>query len=66
VHTKEGEREMYFVDGVHPELAGIGHPPPEFARRYRIYFEREPWSFPASLGNAGPSKSRIRPPAAAG
>ena len=70
VLTKEGEREMYFVDGVHPELAGIGHPPPEFTRRYRIYFEREPWSFPASLSattsaSKAPSGPRIRPPAAA-
>ncbi|HYO46376.1 MAG TPA: adenylate/guanylate cyclase domain-containing protein [Gemmatimonadota bacterium] len=66
VLTKEGEREMYFVDGVHPELAGVGHPPPEFARRYRIYFEREPWSFPVSLGSEESPESRIRPPAAAG
>jgi class 3 adenylate cyclase len=64
--TKEGEREMYFIDGIHPELVGPGHPPPEFARRYRIYFEREPWSFPASLVSQGRSTSRIRPPAATG
>jgi class 3 adenylate cyclase len=63
--TKEGEREMYFVDGLHPELAGTGHPPPEFLRRYRIYFEREPWSFPASLATGGSADSRVRPPAAA-
>jgi class 3 adenylate cyclase len=62
--TKEGEREMYFVDGIHPELVGPGHPPPEFVRRYRIYFEREPWSFPASLAGEGRPTSRIRPPAA--
>jgi adenylate cyclase len=70
VLTKEGEREMYFVDGVHPELAGPGRPPPEFARRYRIYFERDPSTFPASLGagvagGAAASDSRVRPPAAA-
>jgi hypothetical protein len=51
---------------VHPELEGIGHPPPEFTRRYRIYFEREPWSFPASLVTSGPAAaSRVRPPASA-
>jgi hypothetical protein len=64
VHTKEGEREMYFVDGVHPELAGIGHPPPEFVRRYRIYFEREPWSFPGVLAGELTQAGAI-PPAAA-
>jgi len=62
--TKEGEREMYFIEGIHPELVGAGHPPPEFARRYRIYFEREPWSFPASLVSQGRPASRIRPPTA--
>ena len=62
--TKEGEREMYFIEGIHPELVGAGHPPPEFARRYRIYFEREPWSFPASLVSPGRPASRIHPPAA--
>jgi len=65
VPTKEGEREMYFVDGIHPELVGPGNPPPEFERRYRIYFEREPWSFPASLTGSTPIVHRSRPPAAA-
>jgi adenylate cyclase len=62
--TKEGERDMYFVDGVHPELVGAGAPPPEFARRYRIYFEREPLSFPGVLAGKPPQASAI-PPAAA-
>ena len=65
VLTKEGEREMYFVDGLHPELAGDGAPPPEFLRRYRIYFEREPGSFPASLADAPSAEVRSLPPAAA-
>jgi len=63
VLTKEGEREMYFVDGLHPELAGIGHPPPEFLRRYRIYFEREPSSFPASLSTPAAGSPTARPAA---
>ncbi len=50
VRTKEGrEFDMYFVEGIHPELAGAGTPPPEFARRYRIYFEHDPPAFPRSL-----------------
>jgi class 3 adenylate cyclase len=63
VLTKEGEREMYFVDGIHPELAGSGTPPPEFLRRYRIYFEREPSSFPASFRSppAGSAPASVRP-----
>jgi adenylate cyclase len=65
VLTKEGEREMYFVDGLHPELAGAGVPPPEFLRRYRIYFERDPGSFPASLVGAPSVVALSRPPAAA-
>ena len=71
VRTKEGDREMYFVDGLHPELIGPGHPSPEFLRRYRIYFERDPWSFPVSLGGIeAPPDSLVilptaRPPAAA-
>jgi hypothetical protein len=52
---------MYFVDGVHPELAGAGHPPPEFARRYRIYFEREPWSFPGTLAGGAASGASAHP-----
>jgi hypothetical protein len=55
---------MYFIEGIHPELVGAGHPPPEFAHRYRIYFERDPWSFPASLVSQGRPTSRIHPPAA--
>lgn len=70
VPTKEGEREMYFVEGIHPELAGPGSPPPEFERRYRIYFEREPWSFPASLAKlpaAVPDRlASASPPVASG
>jgi adenylate cyclase len=59
--TKEGEREMYFIEGIHPELVGAGHPPPEFARRYRIYFEREPWSFPGTLAGGAASGASAQP-----
>jgi len=63
VLTKEGEREMYFADGLHPELTGAGGPPPEFLRRYRIYFEREPSSFPASLVASASESPSARPAA---
>ncbi len=52
VAIKEGrEFEMYFVKGVLPKLMAerSGGVPPAFLRRYRIYFQKEPPSFPAFL-----------------
>lgn len=50
IETKEQRSyDMYFVAGIHPELAGAGCPPPEFATRYRIYFERDAGAFPEAL-----------------
>jgi hypothetical protein len=42
---------MYFVNGIKPSLLdGTGqNPPVPFLRRYRIYFQKEPPSFPAFL-----------------
>ena len=41
--------EMYFVRGIIPSLMDSAGavPPPSFARRYRIYFQKEPPAFPA-------------------
>lgn len=60
VGTKEGRSyDMWFFEGIHPELAGPGRPPEAFAHRYRIYFECEPPAFPESLrmpeGSAKPT-----------
>jgi class 3 adenylate cyclase len=51
VMTKDKrEIDMYFVRGVRPSLlAAPGAIPPEFARRYQAYFDRQPPAFPASL-----------------
>jgi adenylate cyclase len=52
VAIKEGrEFEMYFVKGILPKLMAerSGSVPPAFLRRYRIYFQKEPPSFPAFL-----------------
>ncbi len=50
IETKEKRTfDMYFVNGIHPELVGAGCPPPDFSRRYRIYFERDPSDFPRAL-----------------
>jgi len=53
IETKEKRGyEMYFVNGLHPELVGEGCPPTPFARRYEIYFEQAPSQFPQSLVTA--------------
>lgn len=53
IETKEKlTYDMYFVNGIHPELVGAGCPPPDFTRRYRIYFEKEPSDFPRALVSA--------------
>ncbi|HLK19759.1 MAG TPA: adenylate/guanylate cyclase domain-containing protein [Bryobacteraceae bacterium] len=52
VQTKEKrELDMYFANGVLPVLLnGSGHtPPPAFVRRYNVYFQKDPPSFPAFL-----------------
>lgn len=52
VKIKEGtEEEMYFVTGVLPKLLDdrTQTPPPAFHRRYKIYFQRDPPSFPKFL-----------------
>ncbi len=52
VATKEKkEVDMYFVNGILPKLVEdtVQTPPPAFADRYRIYFGKEPPSFPACL-----------------
>jgi class 3 adenylate cyclase/HAMP domain-containing protein len=43
--------EMYFVNGILPELldAQTPTPPPAFLRRYRIYFQKVPPAFPSFL-----------------
>jgi class 3 adenylate cyclase len=54
IETKYGRTfQMYFLDGLHAELAGPGRPPPAFAERYRIYFHRDPPAFPETLVGAG-------------
>jgi len=54
IETKYGRSfQMYFLDGLHAELAGPGRPPPAFAERYRIYFHRDPPAFPETLVGTG-------------
>ena len=58
--TKEKkEYDMYLVKGISPQLVNntplAGQmAPPNFLRRYRIYFKKEPLSFPGSLLNLLP------------
>jgi adenylate cyclase len=52
VLTKEKrEEDMYFVNGVRAALLDdpSQNPPPAFLRRYRIYFQQDPPSFPKFL-----------------
>jgi len=54
IHTKDGrDVDMYFVEGVHEKLLDdrTTAPPPAFARRYKIYFQKEPKAFPEFLLN---------------
>jgi class 3 adenylate cyclase len=56
IATKEGkELDMYFVKGILPKLMEDSSqcPPPAFLRRYRIYFQKDPPSFPAFLLEPG-------------
>ena len=57
VLTKEKrEMDMYFANGILPVLLnGSGHvPPPAFVRRYNVYFQKDPPSFPAFLAGTEP------------
>jgi adenylate cyclase len=47
------EVDMYFADGILPELLGDSAeiPPAAFLRRYHIYFQKQPPSFPGFLVN---------------
>ena len=52
IPTKERRpADMYFVNRVQPKLMGdlSANPPPQFVRRYRTCFERDPPSFPQFL-----------------
>jgi class 3 adenylate cyclase len=58
VLTKEKrEFDMYFASGLLPKLAGQDDaiPPSAFVRRYQVYFNREPPSFPAFLVRPQPA-----------
>ena len=59
VLTKEKkEFDMYFANGVLPvlmeDLTQI--PPPAFVRRYHVYFQKEPPSFPVFLVEAAATR----------
>jgi class 3 adenylate cyclase len=52
VLTKEKrELDMYFANGILPTLLNGSDPmpPPAFVRRYNVYFQKDPPSFPACL-----------------
>ncbi len=53
VLTKEKrEHDMYFANGILPVLLnGSQTPPPAFVRRYNVYFQKDPPSFPAFLAD---------------
>ena len=57
VKIKDGRKvEMYFVNGVAPDLLEPGtNSLDAFERRYRIYFQRKPNSFPELLLQQGPN-----------
>jgi len=51
------EVDMYFAKGILPELLSDSSqvPPPAFSRRYHIYFQQKPPSFPAFLLEPAPA-----------
>jgi len=52
IETKEKKTfDMYFVNGLHPDLRGGANAeiPPGFARRYELYFSRPRGGFPACI-----------------
>jgi hypothetical protein len=60
------EHEMYFVNGILPNLVkGAEHiPPPAFSRRYEIYFQKQPPAFPTCAVLPSP-EARFEPQPAA-
>ena len=52
------EMEMFFASGVLPALLedASQSPPPAFARRYRVYFQKDPPSFPAFFAGGVPQR----------
>lgn len=67
VKIKDGRKvEMYFVNGVAPDLVEPGTNSLEaFERRYRIYFQKKPSSFPELLLQPGPNLLAEPSPASA-
>ena len=66
VLTKEKrELEMYFANGVLPSLVNgsTASPPPDFLRRYNVYFQKDPPAFPSPLvrGSAERPLARMGP-----
>ena len=62
VLTKEKrEVDMYFVNGILSSLVNgsPGGPPPAFLRRYNVYFQKDPPSFPAFLTDQVQSKAAV-------
>ena len=60
VLTKERrELDMYFANGILPSLVDGPGIPPAFARRYHVYFQKNPPAFPAFL--AGADQSMVVP-----
>jgi class 3 adenylate cyclase len=56
VLTKEKrELDMYFANGILPGLVNgsVKTPPPAFVRRYNVYFQKDPPSFPGFLIGEG-------------
>lgn len=56
------EMDMYFANGVLPGLVNGSEesPPPAFVRRYNVYFQKDPPSFPAFLiGEAQRTKAAV-------
>lgn len=67
VMTKDKrEVDMYFANGILPELLGDSPriPPTAFLRRYHIYFQQQPPSFPAFLLGPPPVDSVLEPASA--
>jgi len=49
ITKKKRELDMYFANGILPALLNDSSqiPPPAFARRYQVYFQKDPPAFPA-------------------
>ena len=57
VRTKDGvEVDMYFAQGILPNLLSGGESPPAaFKRRYQIYFRRDLGAFPPGAAEVQPA-----------